>query len=102
MAQRPEQRFSEQVARKVRRKLRARRFGSDSIYFWFGMFGMVGWSVAVPTLLAVALGVWLDRRWPVDFSWTLTLLVIGVALGCLNAWTWIKRSQQRDDDDGDH
>lgn len=101
MTRPPRQRFPEQVERKVRRKLRARRNGSGSIYFWFGMFGMVGWSVAVPTLLAVALGVWLDRRWPVDFSWTLTLLTLGVALGCLNAWNWIKRAQQRDDDDAD-
>lgn len=58
------------------------------------MFGVVGWSVAVPTLAAVALGLWLDRHRPAPFSWTLTLLVAGVALGCWNAWHWVQRSHR--------
>jgi ATP synthase protein I len=57
------------------------------------MFGMIGWSVAVPTILGLALGLWLDRHWPLHFSWTLTLLLIGVALGCLNAWFWVSRER---------
>ena len=35
------------------------------------------------------LGLWLDRHWPGDFSWTLALLLAGVTLGCLNAWYWV-------------
>ena len=29
-------------------------------------------------------------------SWTLTLLLIGVAVGCLNAWYWVKQESERD------
>ena len=57
---------------------------------------MVGWAVSIPTLLGIALGLWIDRRFPGSTSWTLTLLCLGVALGCWNAWTWIQR-EQRDD-----
>ena len=28
------------------------------------------------------------------FSWTLTFLIMGVAVGCLNAWYWVKRARQ--------
>jgi ATP synthase protein I len=84
--------LAETAGRKAARKLAARQRGPDDIYFWLGMFGLVGWSVAVPTLLGIALGLWLDARWPTSFSWTLTLLAVGMGLGCLNAWHWINRS----------
>lgn len=90
LAKRP---FSTHIAGKVRRKLNAQRNRRLSIYFGLGMFGLVGWSVALPTLLAIVLGVWLDRRLADNYSWTLMLLIIGVVLGCLNAWHWLKRVQ---------
>ncbi len=102
--QRPEERrggptddeeFRRTVARKEGRKLRARREGDRGPWFWLGMFGMVGWSVAVPTLLGIALGVWLDRRFDGRISWTLTMLFLGVALGCWTAWYWIERESRR-------
>lgn len=92
---RPRPALPQEAGRKAERKLQARRVGNADLYFWLGMFGLVGWSVALPTLLGLALGLWLDRLWPVRFSWTLTLLVIGVLLGCLNAWHWINRVQRR-------
>lgn len=84
-----------EVERSARRKLRARRQARHPAWFGLGMFGLVGWSVAVPSLAGVALGLWLDERWPGRVSWTLTLLLVGVALGCMNAWYWVH--QERDD-----
>lgn len=55
------------------------------------MFGLVGWAVTIPTLFGAAIGVWIDSRWPGPHSWTLMLLILGVFLGCLNAWTWMQR-----------
>lgn len=63
--------------------------------FGLGMIGMVGWSVAIPTLLGIAAGTWMDRTWPSGHSWTLTLLFAGVILGCLNAWYWVRASLGR-------
>jgi ATP synthase protein I len=79
------------IGRKAARKLRARRQADGGVWFGLGMFGLVGWSVAVPTLLGVALGFWLDRAFAGRVSWTLTGLLVGVVLGCLNAWFWVKR-----------
>lgn len=84
------------VGRRARRKQKARTEGRRSAWFGLGMFGLVGWSVAVPTLTGIAIGVWADRRWPGEVSWTLTLLIIGVALGCLNVWYWIKQESEDD------
>ncbi|GAA0851243.1 AtpZ/AtpI family protein [Marinobacter pelagius] len=84
------------VGRRAERKRQARARGRRTAWFGLGMFGLVGWSVAVPTLIGIAIGVWADRRWPGEVSWTLTLLIIGVALGCLNAWYWIKQESEDD------
>jgi len=83
----------EQVGAREAQKARARAEREQTVWFGLGMFGLVGWSVAIPTLIAVALGVWIDRRWPSQYSWTLMLLLIGMALGCLNAWHWLKRER---------
>jgi len=48
------------IGRDAERKREARAKGDRGIWFGFGMFGLVGWSVAVPTLAGVALGLWLD------------------------------------------
>jgi ATP synthase protein I len=58
------------------------------------MMGLIGWSVAVPTLLGAALGLWLDSSHPGAQSWTLALLVAGLALGCLNAWLWVAKEDR--------
>ncbi|MGD2042756.1 MAG: AtpZ/AtpI family protein [Acidimicrobiia bacterium] len=89
----PEERrrqFGRVVGRKADRRIEARR-RSDSVWFWLGMLGLIGWSVAIPTVAGVALGVWLDRVAPASFSWVLTMLVLGLALGLLNAWLWVRR-----------
>jgi ATP synthase protein I len=44
-------------------------------------------------------GLWLDRRHPGAHSWTLTLLVVGLAVGCANAWHWVTREDEAMHDD---
>jgi len=94
-----EDEFSRQVGQKARRRLRARAQGNRSVLFGLGMFGLIGWSIAVPTLGGIALGVWIDRHWPSPISWTLSLLFVGLALGCVNAWRWIQRESHHDKGD---
>jgi ATP synthase protein I len=76
------------------RKMRARRTKDRGTWFGLGMMGTIGWTVVAPTLLGVALGIWIDSRWPSAISWTLVLLIGGLLLGCANAWLWIFREQQ--------
>jgi len=86
--------FSEQIAKKEKRKLTAQRTSSGTVWAGLGMFGMIGWSVAIPTLLGAALGIWLDKKYPESFSWTLTFLVIGLLTGCIIAWYWVAKEDK--------
>ena len=79
------------VSAKQRRKLAARHDPPRTIWFGLGMFGLVGWSIAVPTLIGVAAGVWIDRKWPGRQSWTMMLMLTGLAVGCYHAWRWVYR-----------
>ena len=88
--------WPDQVGRKEQRKLRARREEHRHIWFGFGMFGLVGWSVAIPTLIGIAVGIWIDKTYPSRYSWTLMCMIMGVIVGCLHAWFWIKRESGRD------
>lgn len=86
--------MKEQVGKKELRKLKARGEKDRGVWFGLGMFGLVGWSVAVPTLVFLAVGLWIDREWPSEYSWTLMLLFAGVVTGCLNAWFWVKKQSR--------
>lgn len=86
----------EKVGAKEDRKIRARREKDRGVWFGLGMFGLVGWSVAIPTVIGIGLGIWIDTKWPSPYSWTLMFLIIGVLVGCVNAWYWIKRESKRD------
>ncbi len=83
--------FSRKVAEKEKRKLDALKNKKRNVWYGFSMFGLVGWSVMVPTVLGVLLGLWLDKHYPSNHSWTLTFLIIGVIAGSLNAWYWVKK-----------
>ncbi len=87
------------VGKKAKRRIKARQNKDKSVWFGLGMFGMVGWTVAATTLIGVALGMWIDRTWPGPYSWTLTLLFIGLIVGCLNAWYWVSRESRPENDE---
>lgn len=95
--------FGQQIGTKAARKLKAQRHVTQTVWSGLGMMGLVDWSVAMPTLLGAALGLWLDGRYPGGHSWTLALLAAGLALGCFNAWHWVAkegreiREQESDD-----
>ncbi|BBA32690.1 F0F1-ATPase subunit [Methylocaldum marinum] len=91
-----EESLGDMVERKAARRMRKLREDERPVWFWFGMFGLVGWTVAIPTLIGVAIGIWLDRAFPGKVSWTLNLLIVGVILGCINAWYWVKKELHRD------
>lgn len=87
-------RLTRAVDTKAPRKLAARRGGPPPVLAGLGVFGLVGWSVAVPTVLGALLGAWLDAQGGSQRSWTLALLVGGLTLGCLNALAWIGREHR--------
>jgi ATP synthase protein I len=85
--------FHHQIDKKTKRKLKAQK-EPKNVWFGLGLFGMVGWSVIIPILIGIAIGVWIDKNFPSPYSWTLMLMFVGVVLGCLNAWYWITKESK--------
>ncbi len=97
-----ETRFSRQVGAQAARKLKARRVAPKSVWFGLGMSGLVGWSVTIPTVIGAALGIWVDKQYTSRYSWTLMFLLMGLIIGCLNAWLWVQsefKEMQEDPDE---
>jgi ATP synthase protein I len=97
-SEKPEQSGDEypaEVEKKQDRKLSARKKKDRSVWFGLGMFGLVGWSVAIPTVIGAFIGLWIDSTYAGKTSWTLTLLFVGIVLGCWNAWRWVKREGEK-------
>ena len=90
----PEAEWSERVGEQAARKLQQRQRPPTTVWSGLGMMGLVGWSVAVPTLIGVAAGLWLDRHHPGSRDWTLMLLMAGLTLGCFNAWHWVAKEHR--------
>lgn len=88
------ERFSKKIGEKEKQKLKALHEDKRSVWAGLGTFGMVGWSVAVPTVLGIAAGLWLDENYPQPISWTITLLIVGLFIGCLIAWKWVARENK--------
>jgi ATP synthase protein I len=84
------------IANKERRKIYARQVKPyGGVWFGLGFAGLIGWSVVAPTLLAMALGIWVDFQFPSQFSWTLALMLAGLTVGCLIALQWVFQEQER-------
>ncbi|HWB14374.1 MAG TPA: AtpZ/AtpI family protein [Pirellulales bacterium] len=80
--------FLREIERQARRAGRTR-----AERFWQGLatVGAVGWMVAIPTVAGALVGHWLDQRFASGIFWTLPLLMIGVALGCISAWRHVRK-----------
>ncbi len=86
--------FNQKVNEKATRILKAQRENKRSAWSGFGLFGIVGWSIVVPALAGAAAGDWLDKTFRQTFSWTLSLLMAGLLIGCVIAWNWINKENK--------
>jgi ATP synthase protein I len=89
-----ESRFSRDVESKSKRIIKGREQKKFDVLFGLGMFGLIGWSVALPTVAGGLIGLWIDLTWESGYSWTLMLIIAGLAIGSLNAWFWIKKESR--------
>jgi len=83
--------FKKNALNQEDQKIKARKEGMDTIN-WLGMMGIIGWSVTIPLVTGIALGVWIDKYYKSRYSFTLMLLFGGLALGCWIAWYWINKN----------
>ncbi|MDH4319445.1 MAG: AtpZ/AtpI family protein [Desulfobulbaceae bacterium] len=86
------------VEEKARRRQKAEKEGSKPIFFGLGMFGVVGWTIALPTVVGVFLGRWLDGLKSAEskVSWTLSCMFIGLIIGVVAAWQWMSKEGKSD------
>ena len=89
-------RDEEPFVREIRRQAeRARQ--EQRLTFWRGLgwIGSVGWMVVIPTLIGAFLGRWIDVRAGTGVFWTLSLLFIGLVIGCFGAWRHVGEELHR-------
>ena len=82
---------TEEIGRHAKRLKSKRDHPGPSPLRGIGTFGMIGWSIAVPTVGGAFLGLWLDRVAPQNFSWAIALILGGVVMGAFIAWGQISK-----------
>ncbi len=62
--------------------------GKGVLWHSIATFGVIGWMIAMPTVLGAYLGRYLDSRLtgPEGISWTITFIMIGLAIGIYSVW----------------
>lgn len=86
---------ADRIGRDAQRKKAVRDDPGPSPLRGIGTFGVIGWSIAVPTVCGAFLGLWLDQRYPQEFPWTIALILGGVVVGSMIAWNWIDKEEDR-------
>ena len=54
--------FTRKVGIKEARRIRGRKQKEEGLWFGLSVFGIVGWSVVIPTLIGTAVGLWIDGQ----------------------------------------
>lgn len=89
----PEDASAKAIRRRAERMQQTRNEPKYSPLNGLGVFGLIGWSVALPTVAGAFLGMWLNRVAPQSFSWPMALILGGAVVGAMVAWSWIDKSR---------
>lgn len=91
----------EYIDKKERRKPRVKQ---ENVWYGFGLFGLVGWSLTIPSLVGLSTGIVIDMAYPSRYLWSMMGLLVGVLVGCFTIYYWIGKEYakiRRDKDDDD-
>ena len=91
----PEDASAKAIRRRAERMQQTRNEPKYSPLNGLGVFGVIGWSVAMPTVAGAFLGMWLNRVAPQSFSWPIALILAGVVVGAMVAWSWIDKTRDK-------
>lgn len=90
--------FREEATKKEARKLKARGTKEVNAWWGFSLFGLVGWSLVIPVLIGIFVGMLLDHHYA-GHRWTLSLLLAGVCVGIVLAFYLVARELFKKKDD---
>ncbi len=91
----PEDASAKVIRRRAERMQQTRNEPKYSPLNGLGVFGVIGWSVALPTVAGAFLGMWLNRVAPQSFSWPMALILGGAVVGAMVAWSWIDKTRDK-------
>jgi ATP synthase protein I len=81
--------LTREVQRSAQELARARR--EKGFWHHTAILGVGGWLFVLPVVAGAYLGRFLDGRVPGTISWTITCILLGVALGIYNVWDYYQR-----------
>ncbi len=82
---REEEEFVSQI--RERSTLLKRLRGKGVLWNYIATFGVIGWMIALPTVLGAYLGRYIDTRVGGEgISWTITFILLGLAVGVYSVW----------------
>lgn len=77
------------IARKAKAERERRTLLAQTVYL-----GTIGVMIALPIVFGAYLGRWLDERLTgFSFSWTVSLILVGVFIGALNVYLLLRENQ---------
>ena len=83
--------LSREIEKSAKELIKSR--GEKTFWHYASILGVGGWLFVLPIVAGAYLGKFLDRKLAGGISWTLTFIILGLALGIYNIWYfYIRRS----------
>jgi ATP synthase protein I len=84
--------FSEDIEKSAKELLKARK--EKTFWHYASLIGVGGWLFVIPIVAGAYLGRYLDKKLG-GISWTITFIIIGIAVGIYNFWYfYLRKSKQ--------
>lgn len=89
-----DRKLSEKVGKSAEELIKARK---EQSRFWHyaQILGVGGWLFVIPVVAGAYIGRYLDEKSRGNISWTITLIIIGIAVGAYNIWYFLLRKSQQ-------
>jgi len=71
------------------------KWDKEDIFRGISILWDLAWITVMPILLGLFLGQYLDCRYPLGFSWTLSCLVLGAMLGFYNLYDFLMKESRK-------
>jgi ATP synthase protein I len=91
-----DKKFSKDIEKSAKELMNARKEKGTFLHYAY-VLGVGGWLLALPIVGGAYLGKYLDKKigGSGGISWTITFIIIGIAVGFYNLWyNFMKRSQK--------